>query len=78
MTCCWCRWSHPATMAIRTCRIMGCLGLKIVPCVCTPVYCQSEIFQQGSVSRVFQPYNSRPYQILESIVMEKKDCNFQT
>ena len=35
---------------------MGCLRVKVVPCVCTPVYCQPEIFQQGSVSRLFQPY----------------------
>ena len=34
----------------------GGLGLQVVSRVCTPVYCQPEIFQQGSISRLFQPY----------------------
>src|SRR5712691_6267715 len=56
MTCCWCRWSQPAIMAMRTCRIIGFPRLQAVTRWCAPVYYQAEIFQQGSVSRLFQPY----------------------
>jgi len=56
MSCCWCRWSQPAIMAMRTCRIIGFPRLQAVTRWCAPVYCQAEIFQQGSVSRLFQPY----------------------
>src|SRR2546421_7746854 len=45
MTCCWCRWSHPATMVIRTWRIIALLRLEAVTSLHGSVYNELEEFQ---------------------------------
>src|SRR5919197_3020438 len=56
VTCCWCRWSHPATMAIRTWRIIALLRLAVMTKLCDPVYCQPEQLQWRRDGWDFQPY----------------------